>query len=204
MLAAMSVIACNPEKETPVLEIPNPSYDVAAAGGEVTVSVKSNTDWTVSCKSDADWYNSDVISGNGDQDIVITVNANESEDGRSADFEVSTASGLARTFTVSQAGYSTPAEAVNLSAEGTANCYIVAPGSVAYFKANVKGNGTEALEGGQTRMAVGEGTRQEHETSREERQHTRGGIGNTGQCRSGSDKRSRRDHLELASVGCRL
>lgn len=147
MLAAMSVIACNPEKETPVLEIPTPSYDVPAAGGEITVSVKSNTDWTVSCKSDADWYNSDVVTGNGDQDIVITVNANESEDGRSADFEVSTASGLARTFTVSQAGYSTPADAVNLSAEGTANCYIVAPGSVAYFKANVKGNGAEALEG---------------------------------------------------------
>lgn len=33
-----------------------------------------------------------------------------------------------------------PEDAINLSAEGTANCYIVAPGSTAYFDATHKGN----------------------------------------------------------------
>lgn len=33
-----------------------------------------------------------------------------------------------------------PADAINLSAEGTANCYIVTPGSTAYFDATHKGN----------------------------------------------------------------
>lgn len=33
-----------------------------------------------------------------------------------------------------------PEYAINLSAEGTANCYIVAPGSTAYFDATHKGN----------------------------------------------------------------
>lgn len=54
-----------------ILEVDITSLDVRPEGGEFTVHVTSNQSWTVNI--DVDWLHSDMMSGYGNKDVVITV-----------------------------------------------------------------------------------------------------------------------------------
>ena len=48
--------------------------DIEAAGGPLTVDIKSNADWTV--RSDADWLTISPTFGNGNATVTITASEN--------------------------------------------------------------------------------------------------------------------------------
>ena len=84
--------------------------DIEAAGGPLTVDIKSNADWTV--RSDADWLTISPTFGNGNATVTITASENTGYESRTAQVTFSytgqTASGTT-SLTLTQAGKEKPA-----------------------------------------------------------------------------------------------
>lgn len=78
-----------------------PTVDVEASGGEVTVSLLSNGDWTVD--THPDWLTVSSQSGSGDMQLVLTVAVNESTEPRSGEVKVSSKDNSTK-LTVTQKG----------------------------------------------------------------------------------------------------
>ena len=78
-----------------------PTVDVEASGGEVTVSLLSNGDWTVD--SHPDWLTVSPQSGSGDMQLVLMVAVNESTEPRSGEVKVSSKDNSTK-LTVTQKG----------------------------------------------------------------------------------------------------
>lgn len=66
------------------------------------VTVTANDSWTVSIPSEATWVHSDTVSGDGNGEINITVDANPRADARTATVTVSTKGGVSKTIAISQ------------------------------------------------------------------------------------------------------
>lgn len=66
------------------------------------VTVTTNDSWIVSIPSGASWVHSDKMSGDGDDKIDITVDANPRADARSATVTVTTKGNVSKTITISQ------------------------------------------------------------------------------------------------------
>lgn len=82
--------------------------------------------------------------GEGDAELVFSFKENTEKEERNIEFKL-TSAGIEKTITVKQKIYEVPGEAINLSENGTANCYIVKPGSTSAFNCKVKGNSTEEI-----------------------------------------------------------
>lgn len=77
------------------------SSDVGYEGDVVIAQIKSNCDWTVS--TDATWCHSSVEEGNGDHNLYITVDKNNSNTVRSATIVIIYESQTAELIIVQQA-----------------------------------------------------------------------------------------------------
>lgn len=66
------------------------------------VTVTANDSWTVSIPSEATWVHTDTVSGDGNGEINITVDANPRADARTATVTVSTKGGVSKTIAISQ------------------------------------------------------------------------------------------------------
>ena len=110
---------------------------VSEDGGEKTIFVASNRqEWEVFC--DEDWVDISI----DDNALTFVVDENHGQDSRMAVIEVvaGTKPDVAKArFKLLQSSLSTK----DLSAQGTANCYIAATGCSYRFDAGVKGNGKD-------------------------------------------------------------
>ena len=112
VLAVAAAVACKPDEieVTPALEVNKTSVSVVAEGGDVTVEVTSNVDWTAS--ADQDWVSIDPASGKGSDKAVsvkITVDPNETEASRTAVVTVA-ADKLTKKVNITQAAKTTTPE----------------------------------------------------------------------------------------------
>lgn len=106
LFAIAAISACNQEEPVvnPSLDVSKTSAAVEAEGGEVTVEVTSNVEWTA--KADQDWVTVSPANGNGSEKAVavkLNVEPNEAEEARTATVTIS-AEKLSKTVKVTQAG----------------------------------------------------------------------------------------------------
>lgn len=144
LAAAAAAVLCVACTKDPVLEVDNQSFTFSSRGGEATVALTCNNDWTLAAGENGDWCSVSAGSGSGDATVTFTVAANEGSEERSATYTFSSKD-LVKTVTISQSAFEISEDAQNLSAAGTANCYIAAPGSKVCFSVAVKGNSTETV-----------------------------------------------------------
>lgn len=88
------------------------------------VTVAANDSWTVSIPDGATWVHSDKASGDGNDEINITVDANPRADTRSATVTVTTKGGVFKTIAISQdsaeSSLSLTPSTLEFNADGTA------------------------------------------------------------------------------------
>ena len=142
-LSALAAVSCSEKINAPVspdeayasVELSSSSVVFPVAGDTKTIFVSTNGyEWTVEC--DESWLGIETTENS----IVFTAGENPDPQGRTAVVIVKAGEGKntdAVRFKVIQIGNAT----VDLSAEATANCYIVAPNGTYRFDASVKGNG---------------------------------------------------------------
>lgn len=127
------VLQAEPDYATIVL--PTSSVAISKEGGIRTIFVESNR-LDIDVQNQSDWVDVNVEQNA----LSLYVDANELKEERMAiiDVVVGVAPDVAKgRLKVYQAGEGT----VDLSAEGTANCYVVRTNSSYYFDASIKGNG---------------------------------------------------------------
>lgn len=66
------------------------------------VTVTANDSWTVSIPAEATWVHSDKMSGDGNDEINITVDVNPRADARTVTVTVTTKGGASKTIAISQ------------------------------------------------------------------------------------------------------
>lgn len=89
--------------EEPSLILGEEEAVVSASGGEVTVEIASNVEFTSVISKGADWLNESEESTRSSYTLRYTVAPNETYDERTAKIEIASAEyGLSRTFTVTQ------------------------------------------------------------------------------------------------------
>ncbi len=143
---AAAVLACAACSKDLVLEVDNQSFTISSKGDTITVSVNCNKQWEMQYYEYLNtWCHYSV--GDPVKDvtkITFIIDANDEAESREAEYTF-VSGDLKQTVTITQSAFEVSEDAMNLSAAGTANCYIVAPGSKAYFNAGVKGNSTESV-----------------------------------------------------------
>ncbi len=103
----IGLVACgdNIDGELPVMSKDYISVsgqlDFQGTGGEATMSITANCDWTIS--KDADWVTVNPASGSQNQEITVSVTANNTSADRSTTITVKGSSFLAKKITVTQA-----------------------------------------------------------------------------------------------------
>ncbi len=105
---------------------------------EASFTVLGDKPWTASC--DNPEFTLSATQGTGETKVTVTFPQNESYDPRTATVTV-TINGKDYTVTITQDGAPRP-EYTDLSADGTANCYIISKVGYYKFNATVRGNGT--------------------------------------------------------------
>ena len=84
--AGLLLFSCDKTQQATELSVNEKAANFEASGGDKSITVTSNADWTVSCP--ADWVTVSPKAGSGNGTIKITVPANETFDVRSADITV--------------------------------------------------------------------------------------------------------------------
>ena len=97
--AGLLLFSCDKTQQVTELSVNEKAANFEAAGGDKSITVTSNADWTVSCP--ADWVTVTPKAGSGNGSIKISVTANEAFDVRSTDITV-TAGDKTQTIKVSQ------------------------------------------------------------------------------------------------------
>ena len=131
-----------PPVEDPVLEVSPTELTVPAEGGEASINVNANYEYTVDCESE--W-----ITATAEGNVVrLTIEANPATEIRSAMLTVSS-EGLLEFVTVNQEPAQSNEDPFdvggNLSVNGTANCYVVTKAGDYTFDASVMGNGEDGI-----------------------------------------------------------
>ena len=85
------------------------------------VTVTANDSWTVSIPAEATWVHSDKMSGDGNDEIDITVDVNARANARNATVTVTTKGGVSKTITQDAADSSLTLSPTSLAfnADGT-------------------------------------------------------------------------------------
>lgn len=84
------------------LSVSPSTIDLAATGGDTTITITSNTSWTVT--SDENWLTIVPSSGSGNGTLTLTLEANPSSSARSATINVSGTGAASQTVVVTQPG----------------------------------------------------------------------------------------------------
>ena len=132
------------KEDFPVLAPATEAYCIGSEGGQAEVTLDTNLEYEVTLGSGAaGWLTANGTKAVRTDVLVFTAVANDSHNMRSA--AVTIASGIySKVVTIYQEGLPV-ASGQNLSAGGTANCYIVTAEGDYYFDATVMGNGQEGI-----------------------------------------------------------
>ncbi len=114
------------------------STEVNFDATSTTFNVFGEKDWTASVDNPA--FKLEPDHGTGDAAVTVTFPENNTETAVVAHVTVKMGSGTYG-LTITQKGLPTSDTAVDLSADGTSNCYIINSGGWYKFKADVRGNG---------------------------------------------------------------
>ena len=131
----------------PSITLSSDTLSVSSKERTETLTLSSNYAWTA--ETEADWVTIDPSNGEAGQDVSVQVaiEKNTSVDMRTATVKFSCTTGTStaeKPLTIEQKGY----DGDELSADGSANCYIVnKPGTTYKFDATVMGNGQGDEEG---------------------------------------------------------
>ena len=132
-----------PDESLPVMRPVWEAYNIACGGGTVEVELNTNLDYEIVVEEGATWLSRGGSKVVRTDRIAFSAEANESGDMRSA-LVTFTSGTYTKTVAIYQEGQSQfPGR--NLSAGGTANCYIVPSEGDYYFDAGVMGNGQEGI-----------------------------------------------------------
>lgn len=137
--AILSAISCTEELPTPEIKAEQ-NYEAGYEAAEHSIAyiIENPTEGEkLSAESGAEWI--EIISTDNDK-VTFNVSENKDESERTASIVLSYIKATDIVINVRQAGK----EAINLSENGTANCYMVPEAGKYYFQA-VKGNGTESV-----------------------------------------------------------
>jgi|LSQX01.1.fsa_nt_gb hypothetical protein len=99
-------------KKDPILNVDTNSISFEAAGGEQSISIRSNTEWQIIKTDEQNWYEISQLSGEGDATITITAYKYDGVAGRSSSITIS-GSGLMQNIALVQ---NAPAE-INLTSK---------------------------------------------------------------------------------------
>ncbi|HNW52391.1 MAG TPA: BACON domain-containing carbohydrate-binding protein, partial [Prolixibacteraceae bacterium] len=78
------------------------TIDIAAMGGDTTITITSNTSWTVT--SDQSWLSVTPVSGSGNGTVTLTATKNSTANERNATITISAEGAVSHTVVISQAG----------------------------------------------------------------------------------------------------
>ena len=124
--------------DDPFMELSTTQISAESAGGTFTISVNANYPYSVDC--DVQW----ISVQQTDADCVIKLDYNPGEDSRLAQL-IFSCEGLVEMVNVTQEGSDATADPFDigsdLSARGTANCYVVTKAGNYTFDVSVMGNG---------------------------------------------------------------
>ncbi len=134
------------DEDFPVMYPAWDAYNVGCGGGEVSVSLFTNMAYEVEIEQGATWLTTAATKAVREDILKFTADANESAQMRSARVIVS-AYNYVQQFVICQDGRKAACGA-DLSAGGTANCYIVSEAGDYSFDATVMGNGQAGLVDG--------------------------------------------------------
>lgn len=115
--AAFALAACN--DEDPVFTLSTEALKFDSNGGQQTVFITSNRDWTAQAPAADSWYSITPLSGNSDTEVTVTVEPYEDSEPRTATLTFDTSLGL-KSFTITQNGPVPPEqpETSSLTARG--------------------------------------------------------------------------------------
>ena len=115
--AAFALAACN--DEDPVFTLSTEALKFDSNGGQQTVFITSNRDWTAQTPAADSWYSVTPLSGNSDTEVTVTVEPYEDSEPRTATLTFDTSLGL-QSFTITQNGPVPPEqpETSSLTARG--------------------------------------------------------------------------------------
>lgn len=153
----VSLNSCQKEAKNPVITIMPEVVEVPFEGGNFSVAYTIENPvegMMVSVDNDADWIADFNLETEGE--ISFNVAKSGIKEVREAIVKINYSNIEPKPlFTIRQDFYKSeiPDDAVNLSEKGTSNCYIVAPGSTAFFDAEFKGNSISETIGGEVSEA---------------------------------------------------
>ena len=139
--------------QTGVFELPEgsfESYELPAEGGTIEIPVKTNIDYEVTIPTEAhSWITMEgPTKALREETIILNVAANSFPETRTAEIHITSSGETLKTITVSQEAAPdfnlSLSDAIDLSAEGTANSYIVNEAGCYRF-VSTKGNSTESV-----------------------------------------------------------
>lgn len=144
-IAVVAVLSSACDK-TPkaILEASTESIEASWEEQDLSLTVTCNNAWTIAPVNECNWVSVSPEEGESDAELVFSFKENTEKEERNIEFKL-TSEGIEKTITVKQKIYEVPGEAINLSENGTANCYIVKPGSTSAFNCKVKGNSAEEI-----------------------------------------------------------
>ena len=135
----LTLTACS-LKDDPSNNVTESYISVGYAGGPVTVATFNDCDWTVKYADAFSWCKVTKY----DSFVLFEVEPNNGTEARVASYEI-IGSNVTVKLKIHQDMFVITDDYVDLSAKGTANCYIVKPGTKAYFNSSFKGNSNESV-----------------------------------------------------------
>jgi len=132
------------DEEFPVMYPAWDAYNIGYEGGSVEATIYANLDeFSVSIDPDCDWLYLGGSKAVIEHKVSFAAGANDSDQMRSAAVEISSGKYVQKLVVWQNGKPAVSGE--DLSANGTANCYIVSKEGDYYFTATVAGNGDEGI-----------------------------------------------------------
>jgi len=103
IVLAAAMAGCNKDKD-PEISVSPDELDFTAAGGNKSLTVAANAEWTLTGHTGAAWLTVSSASGSGNAGVDITAAANTATSGRSAELTFTVKGAAPKTVTVTQAG----------------------------------------------------------------------------------------------------
>ena len=142
--SVINLASLQPDGNFPQMNPAYEAYNIAAAGGEVEVTVTTNQIYDIEIEPGTEsWLSLASTKAVREDKLTFSATANESLQMRFAKVTL-TAGNYVRSVMICQDGQR-PAVGQNLSENGTANCYIIPAAGDYYFDATVIGNGQQGI-----------------------------------------------------------
>lgn len=145
VIKALNFSASTSEEEK-VLTLVTDAYSIDATGGNIEVKVTTNINYSIKIPTSAQsWIKHVSTKSTRNETLTFNIIENSQTTSRSANITL-TGEGISKTVTISQKGKEEDDVQIDLSAAGTANCYLIKAAGNYKFK-SVKGNSTTSVGG---------------------------------------------------------